>query len=157
AIDGHKILSFSKQRLPIKAVNADSLTCNHEHSFKAVSITSYDVILGYPWLEESNSDINWPSHTWHYKLINVDIVEFMEPVKFKNIICMDRAAFIIHPYDLDLGGKPIAFFSGITAGKFKLPVPYEEYAELFNENPDLAMNAPHDHMINIKPGKDPPY
>ncbi|KAK2813229.1 hypothetical protein FQN50_000907 [Emmonsiellopsis sp. PD_5] len=141
----------------MRAINADSLTCDHKHSFKAISMTSYDIILGYLWLEESNPDIDWPLCTWHYKLINTDTVEFMEPVEFENIICTGGAAFVIHPCNLNLGGEPIAFFSGITASEFKLPTPYEEYAELFDENSDLAVNAPHNHAINIEPDKNPSY
>ncbi|KAK2796082.1 hypothetical protein FQN52_000056 [Onygenales sp. PD_12] len=126
AIDGHKILSF---------VDADGLTCDHEYSFEAVNMASYDVILGY--------------------LANA--VEFMEPEEFEDVVCTGSTAFIIHPCDLDPSGKPIAFFGGVTATEFKLPVPYEEYMELFDENPDLAVHAPHNHVIDIELGKDPPY
>ncbi|KAK2789106.1 hypothetical protein FQN52_006369 [Onygenales sp. PD_12] len=92
-----------------------------------------------------------------YKSISANAVEFIKPEEFKDVVHTGSITFIIHPCNLNLSGEPVMFFGGITVTKFKLPAPYEEYVELFDENSDLAAHTPHDHAINIELGKDPPY
>ncbi|KAK2790104.1 hypothetical protein FQN51_002505 [Onygenales sp. PD_10] len=92
-----------------------------------------------------------------YKSISANAVKFIKSEEFEDIVHTDSTAFIIYPYNLNPSGEPITFFGGVMAIKFKLPAPYEEYAELFDENPDLTAHTPHDHVIDIELGKDSPY
>jgi len=50
ALDGHEVSSYGKHRVLTRATDRRGLAREHAHTYEAVEMVGYDVILGYPWL-----------------------------------------------------------------------------------------------------------
>ena len=46
-----------------------------KHTFKAISLASYDIILGYPWLKAVNPDIDWSDNHFQFRVLKEQPIE----------------------------------------------------------------------------------
>jgi hypothetical protein len=58
AIDGHAVMSYGNHMLKIRARDELRVIQTQKQVFEAVDLEGYDAILGWPWLQEVNPDIN---------------------------------------------------------------------------------------------------
>ena len=57
-LDKHYVKAYSHCILEVQVKDSQFVMCNCVHAFKAVNLSSYNMILGYFWLQAINLDIN---------------------------------------------------------------------------------------------------
>ena len=50
-------------------------------TFTVINMVDVDVVLGMPWLEDFNPDIDWKDKMWHYCVLE-ESVEFLDAGRF---------------------------------------------------------------------------
>ncbi|EDN04752.1 hypothetical protein HCAG_08414 [Histoplasma mississippiense (nom. inval.)] len=117
------------------------------HHFEEADISGYDVILGMPWLQAANPDIDWVRRCWTYrKASNISHVHLDTAKEFATL--MDNSNIIFAAFPLR---------AAHAATEPNIPDDYKDYLDVFREDIPDAEHAPHDHAIDLKPGKEPPY
>ena len=86
-----------------------------------MDICNYDLILGDPWLQTRNPDIDWAERTWGYTKKS-SLLELTRARAF-----FEAAAEAQHLY-------AIYYIPGSSKGKPELPAKYEDFKDVFLED-----------------------
>jgi hypothetical protein len=110
-----------------------------------VDMPGIDIILGIPWLKETNPVIDWARSQWRYNYnLNHDIVE---PRKLKKLL-KHRTAYAIMPETLQRKADDTS----------TVPPEHHEYMDVFSEDKANELPAISDKTHGIETnGEDPPY
>jgi hypothetical protein len=103
-----------------------------------------DIVLGVPWLQEYNPDINWKTQTITWR----DRIEYEEFRDYPKDIERVMVAWV----------KPGPEVTTIKVNQ--LPQEYHEYKDVFDEPSDenaLPQHKPWDHSIPLEPGTEPKF
>jgi hypothetical protein len=95
ALDGRRIRAYGQHKLSVHAEDADGLSRNHTHVFEAVDMDGYDMILGFPWLQATNPDIDWVQRTWRYRDLSDMKVSIITAQKAAKIVHKGNSAFVV--------------------------------------------------------------
>src|SRR5271154_7105841 len=111
----------------------------HEEKIKLdlVDFSLYDLILGIPWLEKHNPEIDWGKRTMQFPRCN----------------CTNTT-----PFEGVVWARPQG--NALAATQQLYPPEYADFAELFQEGPPgttLPKHQPWDHEIPLQPGTSPSY
>jgi hypothetical protein len=74
-INGRPITIYGRHALEAHARDERGLDGHTEQNFLATDLIGYDVILGFPWLQAVNPDVNWEKGTWVYRFNEVEGAE----------------------------------------------------------------------------------
>ncbi|EDN07425.1 hypothetical protein HCAG_03956 [Histoplasma mississippiense (nom. inval.)] len=134
-------------RTAMKIIDDEHVLREGFHHFEEADISGYDVILGMPWLQAANPDIDWVRRCWTYrKASNISHVHLDTAKEFATL--MDDSNIIFAAFPLR---------AAHAATEPNIPDDYKDYLDVFREDIPDAEHAPHDHAIDLKPGKEPPY
>src|SRR4029077_9037291 len=158
ALDGHQVMSYGKHRILTNVTDSQAVQREHAHSFEAVEMAGYDVILGFPWLFAINPDIDWVRKTWTYR-------EFTEPHDIQLLTAEQtmrqtikgNVGYVVTPRLLK-GGEPAAVF-GATTASTEPPEYLKDFEDVFSvrEAGILSEDMDVEHAIDLEPGKHPPH
>lgn len=59
AINNTTIKSYGSRELQLQIADATGALCTHMEQVELVNIIEYDFILGFPWLERVDPDMQW--------------------------------------------------------------------------------------------------
>ena len=158
ALDGHEIMSYGKHRVLTHVADHKGLAREHVHSFEAVEMAGYDVILGLPWLFAVNPEIDWINRTWVYRENTEDYdISLLSAEEAMRQIIKGNVGYAITPRLLK-EGEPVAVF-GATAAAPELPDYLGDFKDVFSEHDAsiLSEDMDVDHPIELEPGKQPPH
>jgi hypothetical protein len=158
AVDGHQITAYGSHSLFIRAADTNGFTREGVHQTEAVELAGYDLILGMPWLQAINPDIDWAERTWQYRQVtSLNQIKMVSAVKCARLIKEGHMVYTMTPCTL-VNDEPLALFAAATE-TISLPAFIKDYEEVFSEKEAgvLAQSADHDHAIDIALGKNPPY
>jgi hypothetical protein len=82
--------------------------------FKAIDLEGYDAILGWPWLQAANPEVDWIKWTWRYRRprpYDLDIVMTAQECAIMIMDAWERPAsseilsqiYAVHVYETDKG------------------------------------------------------
>src|SRR5204863_4354078 len=66
AIDGRSIHIYRSLKITTKITDRDGKMTQWRDEFVATNLQGYDFVLGEPWLQTRNPDIDWVEKTWAY-------------------------------------------------------------------------------------------
>jgi transposase InsO family protein len=158
ALDGHEIMSYGKHRVLTSVADKEGLRREHVHSFEAVEMAGYDVILGFPWLFAINPEIDWIQRTWSYReKTEFHDIKLLTADEAMRQIVKGNVGYVITPRLLK-HGQVMAVF-GASAGVTELPDYLKDFEDVFSEQEAsvLADDMEVEHAIDLEPGKQPPY
>ena len=158
ALDGHEIMSYGKHRVLTHVADQKGLAREHVHSFEAVEMAGYDVILGFPWLFAINPEIDWIKRTWVYREMTEEHdITLLTAEEAMRQITKGNVGYVITPRLLK-EGEPVAVF-GATAVATELPDYLKDFGDVFSEREASVLSKDMDveHAIDLEPGKQPPY
>ena len=147
------------------------------HMFDTVDLAGYDIILGMPWLQEVNPDIDWTTFQWkHRSQTGGSHVQIMSPYHAHEAIAEGNLVFWVIPEEVEAGELRLYTVDSFlesekqlaaardsdpnpSANTQSLPEYLREYEDVFSaEKADTQPDhAPHDHSIELEPGKAPPH
>ena len=67
AIDEHVIRTYGRHIFDMSIDDSQEVFEDLECEFHAVNMQGYNIILGYPWFDAVNPDIQWHHKTWNYR------------------------------------------------------------------------------------------
>ena len=67
ALDGHCVTSYGWTTLPVIASDQQGIMKQSMQHLDTVNMDDFDIILGFPWLQDVNLIVNWQLMTWAYK------------------------------------------------------------------------------------------
>ncbi|EDN10244.1 hypothetical protein HCAG_06047 [Histoplasma mississippiense (nom. inval.)] len=141
------VKSYGQRKAAMKIIDDEHVLREGFHHFEEADISGYDVILGMPWLQAANPDIDWVRRCWTYrKASNISHVHLDTAKEFATL--MDDSNIIFAAFPLR---------AAHAATEPNIPDDYKDYLDVFREDIPDAEHAPHDHAIDLKPGKEPPY
>jgi hypothetical protein len=116
ALDGHRIRAYGQQKLSVHAEDMDGLSRNHTHVFEAVDMDGYDMILGFPWLQATNPDIDWVQKTWRYRDISdIQVLNIITAQKAAKIVQKGNSAFIVTLHTVSTNGADADMLGAVSA------------------------------------------
>src|SRR5436190_14536275 len=141
ALDGHYIKAYSHRTLEVQATDSNSVARSRAHAFEAVDLHGYDIILGYPWLQVVNPDIDWPVKTWSYRTKDgADLIEIIDAETLAKDLAEGCAAFAITPRRL-ASGKPMALFAAAVSEN-RIPGWLRDLEDVFSEKEAANIHDP---------------
>ena len=143
-----------------------------ECEFHAVDMQGYDMILGYPWLDAVNPDIQWHHRIWNYREPQATArrvpISICSAEEFASLAMLtqneDGEAYVALPYELLVGEmepprshrRPVRC-DALEVEEPELPEPIKDLMEAFSEILSDSLNT-HDqveHAIDLKEGQLP--
>lgn len=120
----------------------------YKGKFHSIADLDHDFYLGIPWLKEQNPQVDWHANNWRFP-INLESLE--KPLEVSNDLDeLPRTAYV-------------AFCRGVNEQTQILPVeiPDElrDFEDVFSSDQAGALpdHSTHDHAIDLKEGKEPPF
>ena len=137
AIDGRSIHIYGSLKITTRITDRDGKTTQRRDEFVATDLQGYDFVLGEPWLQTRNPDIDWVEKTWAY----TERSESPQPLMAHAFLAEASKAkriFAIR-YTMQPSTEP------------ELPPEYEEFRDVFSEEEanKLAPRGRQDHAIEI--------
>ena len=107
------------------------------------------MILGYPWLQQHNPNLDWANRTWSYTELSTP-PEVATEDQFSASTQQAGRIYTIRYADIEP--------SEARKPEVQLPSKYAEYADVFSEaNANMLLaGGPYDHPIDLE-GRQPPY
>lgn len=145
---------------------------SHQESltFHLLSITSYDIILGAPWLQQHNPSIDWTlrqlSFKSEYCKQHCLPLRAASPATLKETaetVPLDISLVDVTTFESDDSQTPVGILrlcnSTSTTSEVKLPEEYQDFGSLFASSSmdTLPGHQQWDHKIPLVNGKQPPY
>ena len=136
AIDGHRIRSYGETVLDLRVIDSAGCARNHGVRCHIVDMDDVELILGYPWLSQTNPDIDWSAGLWqHRHPQSVEDVEIISVGEGLRSINLGEPAYCITSRQLGPTGEPIPHFS-LRFGTFiLLPVWTRRYQNVIATSP----------------------
>ena len=179
----HGVRTLKKvEPFPLMAIDGKPVTYNHgvvteethelplrmgrhreKLQFDITEAPGCDVVLGLPWLKGSNPTINWKRNTIHFEndgfrptplSVVRDELDMLEVCAMTSTETLD----VIEKTPADMQILYCKKVAESTTSSLKIPVEYQDFAKLFETEPDdeaLPKHQPWDHEIKIQPGKEP--
>ena len=67
AVDGHDIQVYGEHELLLHAVDVRGVCYSQSHRFLATTIKDFDLILGMPWLRDTDPEIRFRENVWFHR------------------------------------------------------------------------------------------
>lgn len=158
-INGQPMQAYGVHYLTIEVVDTLGRTRYFQEGFMATDTGSEDMVLGMPFLQCANPDIdhsqgtfNWRVYDAQTALHTVQRIEVVEPKIWVKDVLRGADAYLMHVTAID--DQPP------TDKPLDIPSEYADYADVFSEDNAniLPDHGPHDHAIDlINKEKQPPY
>ncbi|KAL2036718.1 hypothetical protein N7G274_010547, partial [Stereocaulon virgatum] len=72
------MLSYGVCNGEIKLVDSSGVAQLYRGAFHSVANLDYDFYLGYPWLEEQNPQVDWPTQNWRFPIESHNVSQYMD-------------------------------------------------------------------------------
>jgi hypothetical protein len=145
AADGRRMLVYGTLKITTNTADRDAKSQKRQDEYVSADISNYDMILGEPWLQTRNPDIDWDNKTWAYTE-NSSSPEPLAARAFFHAATDARRVYAV---------RYVA--AATTEALSELPTEYEEYRDVFSE--DAANTLPPrgrpEHAIEVT--GDPPH
>ena len=163
-IDGCITHSFGTMNIVVGATDALGETRAMKHTFKAISLSSYDIVLGYPWLKTVNPDIDWSEDHFQFRVLKEqpieeymrgeDDVETAVSLSAEDAITKILAGavvYILHimPANLEKEDNTINLYSVKMDSLLDLPDFIKPYKDVFSAEATATTNPPPDAVHDI--------
>ena len=148
-LDGHTLLVYGEHDVLTRIANTMGNVTERSNHFYSVDIQRYDTILGYPWLQAHNPEVDWATGTWSYTTRS-------EPSEVTDITTFCTAAAqtgCMYAVRYQPTGPTITMVSLPD-----LPPKYQDFRDVLSEEvaSQLPPHGPHDYAIEIE-GSSLPY
>src|SRR5215471_5217749 len=153
-LDKHYIKFYSHHTLEVQIINTCMVTHDHAHTFKAVDLNGYDLILDYSWLQVINPDVNWVTKEWNYHDANeMKLIEILDAEVYATEIQKNCTVFILMPCCI-IADESVALF-GSAVNESCLSAHFKEFVNIFSEKKMMALSdhAQVEHAIELKLSK----
>ena len=131
-------------------------------AFDITQLVGEDVVLGLPWLEKNNPDIDWTHRkvTFREGPESIQLQSVNWPGQKKRTIAGQETKEVIRddPSNPQIRWSRSSTTNGAPTHQDLIPVEHREYRKLFEEEPDeeaLPAHQPYDHEIKLKEGTHP--
>jgi hypothetical protein len=146
-LNGRLVPIYGTHKIQTRVADSSGSELIAEDLFCAIDLEDYDIVLGYPWLQTRNPDVDWAGSRWRYP----------KDVEPPGVIGDDEFAQAA----LEAGRiyavryTPLQPVEGEVPG---LPQEYAEFADVFSEVDAVKLPPPggHEHAIELE-GGEPPY
>lgn len=174
SINGTSITTYGRIACGIQATDSLGKTRLVQQTLLSIDLQKYDLILGFPWLQAVNPQIEWKEGTWYfstdsaaesheYPLIAALVVPNEADVD--NVFVRDEAEWQVYtPSSQSLQDTPTIFAASITSTadgshENSMPPEYISWADVFSE--EGARSIPETsrvrHRIELLPGSEVPW
>lgn len=157
-INGQPMQAYGVHYLTIEVVDALGHTRYFQEGFMATDTGSEDMVLGMPFLQCANPDINHSQGTFTWRVYDakaaletVQRVEVVEPEIWAGDVLKGADAFLMHVKSV--ADEPLT-------PKLEIPPEYTDFKDVFSDTNAyiLPEHGTHDHAIDlIDEKKQPPY
>ena len=147
-LDGRTLPVYGEHDMVTRIIDTKGDIVEEKDFFHAVDIQGYDIILGYPWLQTRNPDVDWTTGRWAYTPRSTP-PEVTDVHAFHATATQAQRVYTIR-------------YTEATPSSFEktadIPPEYEEYQDVFSEEAanQPPENGPNDHAIKLE-GGEPPY
>lgn len=170
AVDGSSLPDVDSETVPLSLRFPQH---REEVVLDVVPMASHDVVLGTPWLEKHNPQIDWVRRVLKFE--RCGCIANIEPARLQSesadeerltheigsqpITTPQKASSGSTDTGLAQPGQQVRTTGGSNAPP-EIPKEFQRWKRLFQEEEGLAAlpkHQPWDHRINIEPGKKPPW
>ena len=145
-VEGKEVVTYGTHSIDITTTDSEKTTKTHRHDFVACEFDVPDIsmILGFPWLRDTDPAINFATRTWRHPSDTFPISlltakRFRKVMKKETVYCVTVKA--------------------LTDETTIIPNAYKDFADVFSEEAAgvLPEHHPMEHRIDLEPGKNPPW
>jgi transposase InsO family protein len=159
-IDGHTVRVYGRHTSRITAVDSHGVSRSTDQTFLASDIRRYDLILGWPWLEDVEPDCRYKQRKWFYRDKDPDDILIQEVTRQQFAKEAREAPYVFMaccvpvPSELNAGAALYA----TTESEPQLPSCYRDFEDVFAEPPSGVSDAVRTvHAIDLEEGAEVPY
>jgi len=170
AVDGSSLPDVDSETMPLPLVFQQH---HEEIVLDIVPMARHDVVLGVPWLEKHNPNVDWKRRVLTFE--RCSCVTDIHPGRRQSSTTDERRTFcdterqspqelqIVSPSSTGAGLDPPDHKVRTKEGSHapsEIPEEFKKWKRLFQEEEGLAAlprHQPWDHRIKLQPGKEPPW
>ena len=128
-------------------------------TINAVDMKDYDVILGTPWLQRVNPNIDWHEDMWEYK--NGCVGKIIQTISKDQVdwkLHKGSIIYVAYASIIDMGALQLQaaciLKEDLLQKTTDLPEQYKDYTNVASEEKAgiLSLHQAHNHHIELKPG-----
>jgi hypothetical protein len=146
-LNGRLIPIYGTHKVRTRVADSKGREQDAEDLFCVIDLEDYDMVLGYPWLQTRNPDVDWAGSQWGYSE-NPEPSEVLEDEEFAEAALEAGRIYAIRY-------TPLQPVEGVVP---ELPQEYVEFADVFSEAKAVTLpplGGPK-HVIELE-GGEPPY
>ena len=158
---GHELVIYGEHLIETHAVDMRNINGYTAQTYLATNVPTYDLLLGYPWLETVNPNIDWDKRTWCYSDVKVEGAEELSAEEFTQLALTEKNVRIayITPADPQVKTETCFFVGLVSKTSASVQKEIKKFTDVFSEEgaASLPRDARVQHRIEIEPGKQVPY
>ena len=158
-IDDHKVVIYGEHALSTFAIDSKGVRRESQQTYYACDMLAYDLILGWPWLQDENPDCHWDTREWYYR--DKPYVEVQSAKQFEKTLRGETRVFAAYVSIASSMSSKITRLMTIelNKGSSSLPAAYEDYRDVFDadEAAKLPTQTHTTHAIDLEEGAKVPY
>lgn len=158
-INGQPMQAYGVHYLTLEVVDALGHARYFQEGFMATDTGSEDIVLGMPFLQCANPDIDHSQGTFEWRVYDAQIalttvqrVEMVEPEVWVKNVLKGADAYLMHVKAID--------DQSTSSASLQIPTEYADFADVFSDTNAYVLpeHGSHDHAIDlIDESKQPPY
>jgi hypothetical protein len=162
AVDGHPIRTYGQVSCETHATDGRGVTRSVSEDFIATDIAKYDVILGWPWLINTDCDCHWRRCTWYYRAEDVrDVQESNIEEMIQDAQAHELMAVMMLPTVEPNRMSDAGISLGVSEMReVSLPAEYADFVDVFSEEGASELpeaNSRVRHSIVVEADKQIPH
>ena len=160
-IDGNKLQTYGVHQPILRLTDRLGMEVQSEERLIAASMTGYDLVLGMPWLQSHNPDIDWVARTWTVRARSKDGEEpgvaMLSAAAFCTVLNMEVAPVVYAIRPERVLTHSHGWGHAMSTQEVRIPEAYRDFAEVFSEAKadELPEHGPQDHAIDLHSGTPP--
>jgi Reverse transcriptase (RNA-dependent DNA polymerase)/RNase H-like domain found in reverse transcriptase len=146
-LNGRLIPIYGTHKVRTRVADSKGRERDAEDLFCTIDLEDYDMVLGYPWLQTRNPDVDWAGSQWGYSK-NPEPPEVLEDEEFAEAALETGRIYAVRY-------TPLQPVEGVVP---ELQQEYAEFADVFSEAKAVTLpplGGP-EHAIELE-GGEPPY
>ena len=157
-VGSKRVKSLGKLDLNIEATSTFGERHAVKQRFDAVEAEGYDLLLGFPWLEEANPLVDWKNRTWSYWTGQAHLL-LEKPEAFVRHLEEGSQLYVMLPDGGDQTGAASGPRVRTLAAEQDLLPAYDDFKDVFSEDAAgiLPETSEYDHAIDVAGGEQPPF
>jgi len=90
--DGTKLHCYGSVTLQVRITDSTGIVRTSFTQFQAIDMPESEILLGYPWLEKTDPQIDWAARRWRYRVVPSNL-ELIDADTFQKAVADGARAF----------------------------------------------------------------